>query len=281
MGEDGDRPLWMRIAGIAGAAIFLIGFFMYIRFPYDRLGDLLALRVEQETGMRITFAEIGASPQWLGPGIAVEGVRLTRRDGRTYPLDRIVVRPAWATSWFWGRPALYTRFGGPLGAGAGTLTLNPPAFSGEIDQVDLGALLENDLGPDTAIDGTVDVNIDLGVPPEGPVGPVQFVAREGSVTHPQLPLSIPYEEANGSLEFGGSQRLEIVALDIDSPMLTGKVTGTVGKAGSFERSPLALNVQLTAAPQIRGALNAQGVRLGRDGSLNVRVMGTPASPIVR
>ena len=179
MGKDGGRPLWMRIAGIALAAVVITGFFMYLRFPYDRLGDLIALRVEQQTGMRITFAEIGASPQWLGPGIAAEGVRLTRPDGRAYPFDRIMLRPAWATSWLWGRPAVYTKFGGPLGGGAGTLTLNPPAFSGDLEAVDLGALLENELGPDTAVDGVVDVNIDVGFPPEGPVGPIQFVAREG------------------------------------------------------------------------------------------------------
>jgi len=281
MAEGSGPSQRLRIAGIVVAAIVLTGFFMYMRFPYERLGDLLAMRVEQETGLRLSFAGIGASPQWLGPGIAAEGVRLTRPDGRMYPMDRIVLRPAWTTSWLWGRPAVYTKFAGPLGGGAGTFTLNPPAFSGELSEVDLGALLENDLGPDTAVDGVLDASIDVGFPPEGPVGPVDFVAREGSVTHPQLPISIPYEQADGSIEFGGAHQLEIVGLEIDSPMLTGKVTGTLGKAQSFERSPLALDVQLTAAPQIRGALNAQGVRLGRDGSMNVRVMGTPGSPIVR
>lgn len=272
----------LRVAGLVFAAFAVTGFFMYLRFPYERLADLVAMRVELETGVRLSFGQVGPSPQWLGPGISAEDVRITRRDGRVFAFDRIVVRPAWTTSWLWGRPALHTTFGGPLGGGAGTLTVGDAlAFHGTLEEIDLGALLADDLGPDTAIDGTLEVTLDVGFPPEGPVGPVQFVAREGSVSHPQLPIAIPFEEAIGELELGGAYVVEIVALHIDSPLLTGKVSGTVGRGTSLERSPLALDVELTAAPQIRGALDAQGVRLGRDGSLSVRVMGTPSNPIVR
>jgi hypothetical protein len=47
------------------------------------------------------------------------------------------------------------------------------------------------------------------------------------------------------------------------------------------QAPLALEAALEVAEAIRGSLSGQGVRVGRDGKIQMRVTGTASSPIVR
>ena len=76
------RPL--RVGAITLAAILLTGAFMYLRFPYDRLADAVAVRVERASGWRLQITGLGPHPMLLGPGpltLATAGLASALRPG--------------------------------------------------------------------------------------------------------------------------------------------------------------------------------------------------------
>jgi hypothetical protein len=64
-------------------------------------------------------------------------------------------------------------------------------------------------------------------------------------------------------------------------MLKAEVSGSIGKAPEFQQAPLHLQIQLSAEPSVRSALAAQGLRLDGNGSVRLRVTGTPSHPLAR
>jgi type II secretion system protein N len=271
------RPL--RIAAIAGTALVLIGFFMFLRFPYRDVADSVTARIERSAGVRIDVAEIGPGLQILGPGITARGVRVTQRDGGVLTFDRIRVRPAWSLVWFTGHAALFTDVETPLGAARGTLVLGRSRrWSGEVEDLDLERLLESLRIAGADVGGRVEATLDLAFGDAGPEGPVEFVARDGFFGHADLQFPVPYEEVVGELRLGGDQRLEIRALTIRSPMLSGDVTGTVGHG---QPPALRLIAQLQPDPSVREVLTAQGIRIDPGGGVRVEILGTPDAPIIR
>lgn len=273
----------LQIMGIALAALLLTGFFAYLRFPYDRLSDALTNWLERDAGVRLEIGRLFASPQLAGPGLAAESVRLVRADGTRIQIDRLRVRPAWSLSWLMLRPALHLDVEAPLGALDGVVTLwGPRAFHGKLREVNLAELAG--LGVQLAganLEGKADLDIDLALEEAGPVGPLHIEAREGVLTHPQLPMAIPYEQLQGDLVFGGQNWLSISAIELRSPLGQGSLSGTVGLAPELAQAPLDLNAVVEVAETIRGSLAGQGVRVGRDGKVQLRVTGTASSPIVR
>jgi len=271
------RPL--RIAAIAGAALLLILLFMFLRFPYRDVVDSLTARAERTTGLRIDVAEVGPGLQLLGPGITAHGVRVTRADGVALAFDRIRVRPAWSLAWFTGHAAFFTDLEAPIGAARGTLVLGRSRrWSGELEGVDVERLLAALRIATADVGGRVEATLDLAFGGAGPEGPVDFVARDGFFGHADLQLSIPYDELVGELRLGGEHLLEIRALTIRSPMLTGDVTGTVGHG---RNRPLRLLARLEPDASVRAVLTAQGLRIPPSGIVEVEIQGTPDAPIIR
>lgn len=270
------RPL--RVSGIVLAAVLLTSLFVYLGFPYDRLANLVAGRVEQETGLSIAFSSVEASPGLLGPGIAIHDLRATAPDGQTWQASRVRVRPAWSTSWLMARPAIFVDAQSPLGRLRGVTTIaSEPTFDGEISGLDLGALLEGRL-PGAKVSGSADLVGDLTFGPQGPQGPVSLEAKGGVLSHPSLPVDVPFEQIEGQIVLGGRHTAEITSLEIDSPLGTGRITGTIGRGRALQRAPLDLTLDVSAAENIRKALTAQGVRFGQDGKLKVQIKGTLARP---
>lgn len=272
----------LRITGLVLAAIALTGFFMVLRFPYDRLADVLAARLERDSGTRISLGHV--SPGWVrwGPGLEATDVRVQQPDGTRVELARVAARPALSVSWLSGTPALAAEIEAPVANASGVVTFGETAsFSGTLRDVDLAQLPLEGLGPRAHLEGTADAEVDLVTARSGPEGSVRFVAREGSFAHPNLPLALPFQEIRGDVLLGGDQWAEIRELVLDSPVASGNAKGTIGRSASFDAAPLDLRIDLTVGEAIRGSLGAQGVDVGRDGRIEVRVMGTPARPIVR
>jgi type II secretion system protein N len=273
----------MRILGIALAAVLLTGFFAYLRFPYDRLADSLTARLERDAGVRLQIGRLAASPQLAGPGLVAESVQLVRADGTRIQIDQLRVRPAWSLSWLALRPALHLDVEAPLGRLVGTAVLRAPfRFQGRLEDLNLADLAP--LGVDIAgasLEGRAHLDVDVALEPEGPKGPLHISAREGVLAHPDLPMAIPYETLEGDLVFGGENFLSISGLELKSPLGHGRLSGTIGRAPDPMQAPLALEAALEVAEAIRGSLSGQGVRVGRDGKIQMRVTGTASSPIVR
>ena len=69
--------------------------------------------------------------------------------------------------------------------------------------------------------------------------------------------------------------------DVEDYLIKADVGGTVGHAARLEAAPLRLEIDAVADPSVRAALEGLGVRLGRDGSTQLRIAGTLGSPSVR
>lgn len=274
------RPL--LVFGLPVAGVLLVTFFIYLGFPYHKLGDRIATEIQRSSGVRIDFEDIGASLQLVAPGIEATGVRATLSDGSSYRIERAMLRPAWSLAWFRGTPAVYAEVESELGGAAGTLLLGEAGgWSGELSQVAVGRIPIPPLEAVGNIDGRLDATIDLVLAEAGPEGSIEFAATEGSVGLAKFPMDIPFETLSGELSFGGEAFISIERLELDGPMLTASLTGKVLQAASFAQAPMRLEAELTAEPNLRPAFKNAGVRVDREGNSKVRITGTVESPMVR
>ena len=275
-------PRRVRVVPVALAAVALTASLMVLRFPYDRLALAIAQRVEQETGARITLGPVSLALVRWAPGLATAGVQIIRADGTRLDLDRLGVRPALALAWLTGNPALATEVTTARGGASGVVTFgDSPGFAGTLRDVDLEQLPQERIGAPLRMKGRADADLDITMRETGPEGDVEFEARDGLLTHPNLPLPMPFQKLTGELELGGANWAELRKLDLSSPLASGHATGTVGRAPAFATAPLRLEIELTVSGAVQGSLRSQGVAIGNDGQIHVNVSGTPARPVVR
>ena len=274
------RPLLVIGVPVAGAV--LIAFFIYLGFPYGKLGNRIADEIQRGGGVRVEFQDIGASLHLAGPGIEATGVRATLSDGRSYRIERAMLRPAWSLAWFRGTPAVYAEVDSELGNAAGTLLLGAEGgWSGELSQVAIGRIPFPPLEEFGSVDGRLDATVDIVLTEAGPAGSIVFEATEGSVGLANFPIGIPFDTFSGELIFGDEAFVAVERLDLTGPMLTASVTGSVLRAASLSAAPMRLEAQLTTEAGLRPAIRSAGVRVDREGNSKVRISGTVANPIVR
>lgn len=271
-----------RIAALAAAAIALTALLMVLRFPYERVAGSLAQQIEQRSGSRIVFGKVGISLVRWGPGLAATGVEVVSADGSRLSLDRVGVRPALSFAWLRGDPALAIEVESARGAGSGVATFgDTPGFAGDLRDVDLEQLPQQQLGSPLRLQGRADADVDVVVRDEGPEGSVEFEARDGLLTHPELPIPMQFSKLTGEVDLGGQHWAEIKSFALESPLATGHVTGTVGKGPAFASAPLDLALEFTVSGAVQGSLRSQGVVVGNSGQVRVAVSGTPTQPVVR
>ena len=269
------------MAAIAAAAVLLTGTFAYLRFPYERLAASIAARLD-DAGVRVEIGRLRADPTLAGPGLAAEDLKVTRQDGSVLRIESLRLRPAWSLSWLTARPALHLHLASPQGELEGVAVLwGPQRFSGALREVDLQELLGADLLAGARLEGRANLDLDVALEESGPTGPVRILAKDGVLSHPQLPMAIPYQELHGDLALGGESWLQISDLQLSSPLGTGSLRGTVGRAPDPRQAPLDLELAVQVAQGVRSSLTSQGVRVGRDGQLHYKISGTASAPIVR
>ena len=277
---DGLRPRQLML--LALGALALTAVLMVLRFPYDRLALAIAHDVEQQTGARISFGPVSLALVRWGPGIAAQQVQIAQSDGTRLDLDRLGVRPALALAWFKGQPALATEVESVRGGASGVVTFgDEPGFAGELSDVDLEQLPQQRIGAPLQVKGRADADLDIVMREDGPEGDVEFEARDGLLTHPNLPLPIPFQKVTGEITLGGEAWAAIRKFELSSPLATGHASGSVGRSPQFASAPLRLEIDLTVSGAVQGSLRAQGVAIGSDGQIHLNVAGTPARPVVR
>jgi len=216
------------------------------------------------------------------PGLAARGVQIVERDGTRLDLDRLGVRPALAFAWLTGNPALAMELESARGGAAGVVTFGAaPGFSGTLHDVDLEQLPQQRIGAPLRVKGRADADLDVTMREAGPEGDVEFEARDGLLTHPNLPLPMPFQKLTGEVDLGGESWAEIRKFELASPLASGHASGKIGRAAAFAAAPLNLEIELTVTGAVQGSLRAQGVAIGNDGQIHVNVSGTPARPVVR
>ena len=270
------RFLWIGLA-----ALVLVTFFIILRFPYHRLAQYVAVALQRETGVVVSFQDFGPALHLQGPGFRANGVRIASGEEMLL-VDAASVRPAWSSSWLLGRPALYIELEGAAGIVAGTLTTGSEAdVAGMLQDVDVAALPLSAFGTGFEVDGLGDIEIDLKNGSEGPEGWVRFEIAEGSLALADFPMAIPFDRLTGSVTFGGDPFATIDTFDLDGPLLKAQITGSIGRAPEPAMAPLDLQIQIVAKSAIQPALASAGVRLGSEGGARIRISGTAAEPLVR
>lgn len=269
--------------GLPLAGVLVFAFFLIRGFPYDLLGERIARRAGAGLGAEVTIAELSPRLRLAGPALEADGVQVVWADGRLLRLDRALLRPAWSLSWLQLKPALYTEIEGPMGAVEGTLVAGDggiDSWDGQVRDLDL-AQLPAGAFPGYSLRGYADAEIDVALAESGPDGSATFLAREGSIQLPDVPMPVPFDVFKGDLVFGGDAFVSVDELSLEGPLLSAQVTGSIAPAPVFANARLALEVALEAQPAIRAVLQNAGVRVGRDGKASLQVTGTPSAPVVR
>ena len=277
----GARPI--GVLGTTLACVLLTLFFLFLGFPYDRLGERLAAELSRGSGTQLSFQELGPYVSLAGPGFEATGARIATADGIRLQLDRARLRPAWSLAWLRLTPAIHLDLEGPPGRIIGVVTLGQaPGFAGRLEAIDLAQLPKNLVAPGAVLDGTLDAVVDLQAGSPGPQGNISLNAHEGSLGVPDLlPMAIPFDELSASLRLGDGAFLEVESLETQSALFSAQVSGTVATASSFANAPLNLQVKLQTDPAFSNNLKSLGIRISRDGKATLRIRGTPTAPVLR
>ena len=277
----GSGPI--GVLGTTLACILLTLLFLFMGFPYDRLGERLAAELSRGNGTQLSFQELGPYVSLAGPGFEATGARIATADGIRLQLDRARLRPAWSLAWLRLTPAIHLDLEGPPGRIIGVVTLGQaPGFAGRLEAIDLAQLPKNLVAPGAVLDGTLDAVVDLQAGSPGPQGNISLNAHEGSLGVPDLlPMAIPFDELSASLRLGDGAFLEVESLETQSALFSAQVSGTVATAVSFANAPLNLQVKLQTDPAFRTTLQGLGIRVSRDGNATLRIRGTPTAPVIR
>lgn len=278
-----ELPGWVRTRAILIAATLLTLCFVAIGFPYERLAPTVAARVSQALGAQVSIESVGPSLSLLGFGVRASGMTVAWPDGSQLKLDSVRMRPAWSFAWLRGRPAVALRLAAPLGQADGTLVLGAaPGFDGAIHGLELAKLPLQGLVPGASIDGKASGDLDITTTPGGARGSFHVDARDGSVGLPNLPFALPYTTLRAEVRLTDAALAEISSLELEGPLLSMRASGSVGRAAVLLAAPLNLTVRIQAKDASVGPLlTAAGLRLGADGSSELRITGTAGQPLLR
>jgi type II secretion system protein N len=277
-------PRSLRWLGPPFAALFLIGFFVFLGFPWARISDAASRAVSQATGTRVRFAELSPGLSAGGPVLVARGVEIDAGGGGgAWKLDEARLRPAWSLAWLRGRPALAADVRAPEGHVDGVFHAGPePGFDGRIEGVALARLPLDRFLPTLTLDGVATADVDLRRTEAGPAGSVALEVRDGSLALAGMPMALPFETLEAEIELGGELLAKLSDVSFQGPMLAIEGGGTVGAAADLADAPLDLKLEVEVRePAARPALQSLGFRLDRDGKGSAVVGGTLGAPEVR
>jgi len=278
-----ELPRWVRTRAIPVGAAVLTLLFVVTGFPYERLAPSVAAKASQALGAQVSIASVGPSLSLLGLGVRGSGIVVAWPDGSQLKLDSVRVRPAWAFAWLRGRPALALRLAAPLGQAKGTLTLGPePGFDGTLSNLELGKLPFQSFVPGASIDGKANSDLDVTTTLAGARGSVHVEARDGSLGIPNLPFALPYTSLRTDVRLTDAALAEVSSFELEGPLLSLRGSGSVGRAALALAAPLNLTLRVQAKDAAVGPmLAAVGLRMGADGSAELRITGTAGQPLLR
>jgi len=282
--RNGPRlPRWLFVLGVPLVGVVLVAFFVFLQFPFERFREVLAGQTGAALGADVTIGEIAPALTVGGPGFVARDVRIHWPGGENASVAAASLRPAWSLSWLRGSPAFRLDADSDVGGVAGTLTVGAaPGFDGRLSGVALARLPIERFTQGASLDGDLDLEADLSWRDGTPVGETRFLARSGSLSARQLPVDLPYEELRGTIRFGDDGSLTLDDIALGGPMLSAELSGGTQPGPSLWLAPLELDLHLQVSdPNLRPTFRSSGLRLGPDGSADLRVRGNLAAPVVR
>lgn len=258
-------PKAVMATGYPLAGIVLTLFFIFLGFPYDLLAGRISLAVEESTSLNLRIGRVTPHMGLRGLGLAIRDVRASQQDGPQIAIQKLVLRPAWSSSWFSGVPALHIAATSEVGNADGTLFMGDAVgWQGRLEGVQLAPLLRDTLQEGFALTGALDADIDLHAraaaePAEGAegaegaesgevarggelVGHVRFDLREGTFSGAGLPIALPFDRLTGNLEFGDGSFARVEGAELEGPVLAATVEGDVGHPRGRGAQPLDLKL---------------------------------------
>jgi len=279
-GEALPRPL--IAIGVPCAGVLLIALFLIRGFPYDKLGELIANRIEQSHGIHLTIGDVGPALQLAG--LALEGtqLRVAFPDRSPQQIDRALVRPAWSMSWLTGEPTFHVELESPSGSVDGTLRWNGGAsWIGTIR----GARPElppiADWIPIGGFEGALDATLDVSMGEAGLEGLVEFEIRDGSASIPGFTGPLPFKSLTAAASLGGDAYVKLTSLSFEGPLVSCSGRGKVGHAEPLEQAPIGFEFQLDIKPELVRTVRGGDAKIKPDGSSLVKISGTVAEPKIR
>ena len=274
------RPLiWF---GTPIAAIALIALFTFLRFPYDQFGPVISQQLSQMTRTDVRIAGIEPVLTWAGPGMAAVDVRVAPPDGQPISIERLMLRPAWSAGWLKSQPTLKLELESSLGTANGILTVgSDPSWLGRIEVPDMSQL-PLAKGNAIGLTGSMSANAYLQLASGRAVGPVQFEAKSGSFSHPEIPIPVEFEQVQGALIFGGQNLIELKEVQLDGPVIAADIGGVVlaPVGGQEPRLDIEVVVEVKSAP-LKAMMRGMGLRIDRSGRTAFKLGGTPSRPVTR
>ncbi len=278
-------PVFGRLQriGIPVGAALLTLFFVALGFPYDRVRDLASSTLSRVLGAPVRIGSLGPTLTVFGPGVRVTALEITFAGGRRVAVDDARVRPAWSLGWLRGNPAIFVDAVAAEGHAVGTVSLaGEPGFAGALSDVDLAKLALGDALAGVSLDGVASADVDLHQTAAGPRGSLDLTAVKGSIALPGLPVALPFETLSAKARATDTAVAEGLEVDLQGPMLTAQVTGSVGLAPTVTNAPLDLQVTMKVVdPSLRPMLGGTGLRFAQDGTARIRLSGTVGRPLVR
>ncbi|MFB3117520.1 MAG: type II secretion system protein GspN [Myxococcota bacterium] len=279
-GEALPRPL--IAIGVPFVGVLLIAFFLIRGFPYDKLGELIANRIEQSHGIHLAIGDVGPVLQLAGPALESTQLRAQFPNRSPLQIDRALVRPAWSLSWLTGEPALHVELESPSGIAEGTLRWNGVAsWVGTIRDARPELPPIADWIPIGGLEGILEATLDVSMGELGLEGLVTFKVRDGSITLPALAVPLPFESLTGAISLGGDPYARVTSLSFEGPVSSGSGSGTIGRAERLEQAPITFEFQLDIKPSLSRAVSAAGVKVNPGGDAVGRISGTVAKPKIR
>ena len=280
-GEALPRPL--IAIGIPCAGVLLVAFFLIRGFPYDKLGELIAKRIEQSHGIHLAVGDVGPALQLAGLALEATQLRVAFPGRSPQQIDRALVRPAWSMSWLTGEPAFHVELESPSGSANGTLRWNGAAsWVGTLR----GARPElppiADWIPIGGFEGTLEASLDISMDEAGLEGFVEFEIRDGSISLPGLPATpLPFESLTAAMSLGGDAYVKLTSLSFEGPLASGSGSGKIGRAEQLEQAPIGFEFKLDIKPELARAVGGGGVKINPRGDALARISGTVAEPKIR
>jgi type II secretion system protein N len=279
-GEALPRPL--IAIGVPCAGVLLVAFFLIRGFPYDKLGELIAKRIEQSHGIHLTVGDVGPALQLAGPALEGTQLRVAFPDRSPQQIHRALIRPAWSMSWFAGEPALHVEVESPAGNADGTLRWNGSAsWVGTIRDARPELPPIADWIPIGSFEGALEATLDVSMDENGLEGRVEFEIRDGSTSIPGLSSPLPFESLTAAVTLGGDAYLKLTSLSFEGPLASGSGSGKIGRAESIEEAPIGFAFQLDLKPELARTAKGDVMKIKPDGSALLRISGTVAEPRIR
>ncbi len=262
------------------AALFLTSFFILLGFPYDRLADLLAVKVESALDVRLDIGDTNLRLGLFGPGFEFTDVTIGLSSGEDVQLASALIRPAWSLSWFSGEPEIFIAADSPFGRARGTLRGGgAPRWQGEVLGLDVKRLPFYDPDEGLNLEGVVDVDGDLTLAAGSMIGNLDFDVSDGVLGHPMLPAIIPFQRFSGALELGGDYLVALHDVTLSGDDTSLQIQGSIG---ANEPRPLDIDITIDELEaSMKMIMQAMGAKLAENGPTQIHIGGTLASPQIR